>query len=113
MLLLNVEVKDIRKRRRELTEKKITEAAFDLFAEKGFKSATMRMISEKSGCNITLISRYFGSKRELFEIILNNKFKEFNDYFIDYSSVETYEELMHIFFKEALNLLYNNESFLE
>ena len=111
MILLNVEKKDSRLRNRELTEKKIIEAAYELFAEKGFKAATMRMISKKSGSNITLISRYFGSKDELFNKIVEIKFNKFNDFYVDYSDAETYEELLDIFFKEALTLLYNNKKY--
>ncbi len=100
MILLNVEKKDSRLRNRELTEKKIIEAAYELFAEKGFKAATMRMISKKSGSNITLISRYFGSKDELFNKIVEIKFNKFNDFYVDYSDAETYEELLDIFLRK-------------
>lgn len=45
--------------------------AGDLFAENGFDATSVRMIAEKSGMNIAMISYYFGSKEKLYvELIL-------------------------------------------
>ncbi|HET6992512.1 MAG TPA: TetR family transcriptional regulator [Bacteroidia bacterium] len=45
----------------------LLETAGALFAEHGFDGTSVRMIAEKSGMNIAMISYYFGSKEKLFE----------------------------------------------
>ncbi len=99
------------KRDRSLTERKIKTAAYQLFAEKGFKSTTIRMISEKSGCNVTLISRYFGSKKNLFKTIIEEEFKTFSRQRIDSRETESLSEELKYFFRESMDMLYNNERF--
>jgi AcrR family transcriptional regulator len=51
----------------------LLETAGALFAEHGFEGTSVRMISEKSGMNIAMISYYFGSKEKLFEELISNK----------------------------------------
>ena len=48
------------------TRKAIIDAAADVFAARGFRSATVRGICAKAGANIALVSRYFGSKQGLY-----------------------------------------------
>ena len=48
------------------TRAAILDAAKKLFAARGFDAATVRDICEEAGANIALVSRYFGSKRELY-----------------------------------------------
>ena len=48
------------------TRAAILDAAKKLFAAKGFGAATVRDICTAAGANIALVSRYFGSKRELY-----------------------------------------------
>jgi AcrR family transcriptional regulator len=49
------------------------EAATQVFAEKGFDSATTREVAERAGCSEGLIHRYFGGKRGLLLAILADK----------------------------------------
>jgi AcrR family transcriptional regulator len=51
----------------------LLETAGTLFAENGFDGTSVRMIAEKSGMNIAMISYYFGSKEKLFEELISNK----------------------------------------
>lgn len=45
----------------------LLETAGQLFAEHGFDGTSVRMIAEKSGMNVAMVSYYFGSKEKLFE----------------------------------------------
>lgn len=54
------------------TENKILEVAKDLFAKNGFDGTSTRDICKSAGVNISLISYYFGGKKELYEKIVNN-----------------------------------------
>ena len=45
------------------TRKAIMDAAADVFAARGFHSATVREICAKANANIALVSRYFGALR--------------------------------------------------
>lgn len=53
------------------TEQKIVEVATKLFAEDGFEGASTREICKQAGVNISLISYYFGGKKELYEKIIS------------------------------------------
>lgn len=41
--------------------------ALELFAEHGFDGTSVRMIADKAGMNVAMISYYFGSKEKMFE----------------------------------------------
>lgn len=56
------------------TRAAILEAAKKLFAAKGFGAATVRDICTEAGANIALVSRYFGSKRELYAEVFRSLF---------------------------------------
>ena len=56
------------------TRAAILEAAKKLFAAKGFGAATVRDICTEAGANIALVSRYFGSKRELYAEVCRSLF---------------------------------------
>ena len=51
----------------------LLETAGKLFAEHGFDGTSVRMIAEKSGMNVAMISYYFGSKEKLFEELIGVK----------------------------------------
>jgi len=53
------------------TEQKIIEVATKLFAKDGFDGASTREICKQAGVNISLISYYFGGKKELYEKIVS------------------------------------------
>jgi AcrR family transcriptional regulator len=58
------------------TEEKIKNAALKLFHQKGFAGTKTRDISEESGVNVALINYYFGSKENLFEIVMEESLKK-------------------------------------
>ena len=49
----------------------IMHEAESLFAEKGFKGASVRDIAVKAGINLAMVSYYFGSKEKLLACLLN------------------------------------------
>jgi len=49
------------------TRRRIQQAAFDLFVEKGFADVAMREIAERSGVTKSLIHHHFGSKDALWK----------------------------------------------
>ena len=56
------------------TRTAILDAAKKLFAAKGFDAATVRDICAEAGANIALVSRYFGSKSELYAEVCRSLF---------------------------------------
>jgi len=58
----------------ELNDKQlqIMQKALEVFAEKGFDSASVRDIAQRAEVNIAMISYYFGSKEKLLEAIFLN-----------------------------------------
>ena len=56
------------------TREAIRAAAEDEFAEKGFELASAREICRRAGVNSALLSRYFGSKDELYRIVAKRLF---------------------------------------
>ncbi len=51
---------------------RILEAAGEIFAECGFRSATVRRICERAGVNIAAINYYFGGKEKLYSEVLRH-----------------------------------------
>ena len=56
------------------TRSAILDAAKKLFAARGFGAATVRDICTEAGVNIALVSRYFGSKSELYAEVCRSLF---------------------------------------
>lgn len=56
------------------TREAILAAAFEEFAERGFELASAREICRKAGVNSALLSRYFGSKEDLYRIVAKKLF---------------------------------------
>jgi AcrR family transcriptional regulator len=52
------------------TRDRIIESACEVFAEKGYQSATISEICERGKANIASVNYYFGSKEELYDEVL-------------------------------------------
>ncbi|OAI41878.1 hypothetical protein AYO40_02200 [Planctomycetaceae bacterium SCGC AG-212-D15] len=48
------------------TQERLLEAAAEVFAEKGFKAASIRLICKQAGANIAAVNYYFGDKERLY-----------------------------------------------
>jgi len=61
------------------TKRRIFDAAADEFARHGIAGARVDRITEAAGVNNALLYRYFGSKRELFDIVFGELSKQLVD----------------------------------
>lgn len=59
------------------TEKKILDAAKNIFMDKGFDGARMQEIANEAGINKALLHYYFRSKEKLFDAIFQEAFQQF------------------------------------
>lgn len=60
-----------RSRRRAATAERIVTAAREVFAEKGYRGATMREIGVRAGVDPSLIHQHYGTKQKLFSLATN------------------------------------------
>lgn len=58
------------------TEQKIIKAAKEIFTQKGFTATKTRDIAEAAGINLALLNYYFGSKENLFKLVVTEKFQD-------------------------------------
>ncbi|MCP3871646.1 MAG: TetR/AcrR family transcriptional regulator [Desulfobacteraceae bacterium] len=92
---------------KETTQQKLIKAAIKVFAEKGFRDATVRQICKQAGtANINAVNYYFGSKEQLYKQILELIFAEYDKQapidFID----KTPEEQLVIYISTFCKILY-------
>jgi AcrR family transcriptional regulator len=59
----------------DLTQQRLLEAAGQIFAEKGFRAATIREICQKAGANVAAVNYYFRDKERLYDAVLHNAFQ--------------------------------------
>lgn len=59
------------------TMEKIRDAAQRLFVQQGFSATTTRDIAKEAGINLALVNYYYGSKQNLFRIIMIDHLKGF------------------------------------
>jgi AcrR family transcriptional regulator len=50
----------------------LLEAAGQIFAEVGYRAATVRQICDKAGANVAAVNYYFGDKQHLYEAVLHS-----------------------------------------
>lgn len=61
----------VRKRDANATRAALLAAATTRFANEAYDSVSLRSIASDAGVDVSLVSRYFGSKEELFAAVLN------------------------------------------
>ena len=54
------------------TEKRLLEAGGEIFAEYGYRAATVRQICEKAGANLAAVNYHFGDKEGLYMAVLRS-----------------------------------------
>ena len=79
----------------ETTVRRILEAAYELFAEKGYRGSSMREIAERSGIKAGSIYNHFKNKEEIFEAVFIEKHPLFRILsLLDEVEGQTAEELL-------------------
>lgn len=95
------------------TEQKIIEVATELFANNGFDGTSTREICKQAGVNISLISYYFGGKKELYEKVVTNITGNIINYMKSNIGFDANpESFNHINKEEKINLLYKALDFI-
>lgn len=99
----------------EATQARILKAAQALFAQKGFRATTTRMIAERAHSNVSLIARYFGGKEGLLEHILEMHISSNLKRKIDYPPQDTLDEELRAYGRSTLAQAHNkvNTEFLQ
>jgi len=62
----------VRKRDAAATRASLLEAATSHFAKEAYDSVTLRAVAADAGVDVSLVSRYFGGKEELFAAVLES-----------------------------------------
>lgn len=98
------------------TKDQIFLAAVKVFAEKGYKGATVRGICKLAGAaNLNSINYYFGGKENLYKAILENIFSDYQKRKDKYVNVEqkkiTPEERLWYFIYTYCDMLYSGGEF--
>lgn len=60
-------------------EKRLLDAAEDLFAERGFAGAGVREITERAGARLAAVSERFGGKEQLFRAVVLRRIQPLNE----------------------------------
>lgn len=89
------------------TETKIKAAARVVFHKKGFAGARTRDIAEEANINLALLNYYFKSKQKLFELIMLETLKEFNQVMGEVLNNETttLEKKIHLISEKYIDLI--------
>jgi AcrR family transcriptional regulator len=59
-----------RAQRRRNTERRIVDAAREVFAERGYERATIRAVAAAAAVDPALVMQYFGTKQNLFDVAI-------------------------------------------
>ncbi|MCB0760721.1 MAG: TetR/AcrR family transcriptional regulator [Flavobacteriales bacterium] len=88
------------------TAEKIKETARKLFTERGYGRVTTREIASSAGVNLALVNYYFGSKEELFNVIMMEVIQGFMAQMIVLlNDNHTFEEKLQILVSNYIDLL--------
>ena len=84
-------------RRPESRPTEILAAAFEVFTEAGYERTTIADVGKRAGVSPALVVHYFGSKADLFEALLHDRFARFvaEEEVLLASHRGTYRDLLH------------------
>lgn len=94
------------------TEQKIIRAARTLFTKKGFASTRTRDIAEEAGINLALLNYYYGSKQNLFRLVMAEKIETLFGLIVPIlsdSSISLQKKIVHMVEKYTELLLENQD----
>ena len=95
------------------TRRQLLEAAGEVFAEVGFRNATVREICRRAGVNIAAINYHFGDKEQLYaEVLHDSQQKAFEKYppLLDVAADAPPEEKLHAFVRSFLFRIFDKGS---
>lgn len=98
---------------REASEERIKKAALSLFAKKGFNGTTTRMIAEKADTNLALISRYFGSKEELFKTLVQERLQSIMSQQLHYPPQNSFKDEASKYIEHVIESVHRNLKFFK
>ena len=89
------------------TESKIRAAARVIFHKKGFAGTRTRDIAKEANLNLALLNYYFKSKQKLFELIMLETLKEFNQAMGEVlnNEITTLEKKIHLISEKYIDLI--------
>ena len=61
------------------TQKRILDAAEELFMQHGFEATSMRMLTTAAGVNLAAVNYHFGSKDALIEAVFRRRLDPMNE----------------------------------
>lgn len=94
------------------TQEKLFNAGIKVFAEKGYRDATVREICKKAGAaNINAVNYYFGSKEKLYREILDSIFAAYDRFDQENWNRKTPREQLRSMISNFCAMLYKNSAF--
>jgi len=57
------------------TRQELLKAAMEVFAERGFRNATIREICQRAGANIAAVNYHFGDKESLYAVVVKEAYR--------------------------------------
>ena len=92
------------------TRQKLVRAAIKVFADNGFRDATVRQICKQAGtANINAVNYYFGSKEQLYKQILESIFAEYDRQVPEDFADQTPEDQLHSYIATFCKILYEED----
>lgn len=94
------------------TPNKLMAAAVKVFAEKGYRDATVREICKAAGsANINSVNYYFGSKEKLYQTILETIFSQYDQFDREGWDSKSPEEQLKSMIHNFCAMLYKDNAF--
>jgi AcrR family transcriptional regulator len=92
------------------TEDRLLQAAGEIFAEYGYRAATVRQICERAGANIAAVNYHFGDKAGLYRAVLRSVPRAYAEKYppnSGLSSRASAEQQLHAYVKSMLHRVFD------
>ena len=93
-----------------LTKERLLAVACELFADRGFDSVSLRMITDRANVNLASVNYHFGSKEELIGVVVDDIVRPVNERrlsllsLIDYTRQDPIRKIIHAFIDPVFDL---------
>ena len=93
-----------------LTKERLLVVAGELFADRGFDSVSLRMITDRANVNLASVNYHFGSKEELIGAVVDDIVRPVNERrlsllsLIDYTKQDPIRKILHAFIDPVFDL---------